>query len=157
MADRSAQHRWRVRPLEDSDEERWRALYRDYARFYQVAEEGPGDPAGTVWAWLRDPDHELECLLVEAQRRQVVGLAHYRPVARPLAASPGCYLDDLFVAPGARGRGAVDALLLELRRLARLREWSVVRWITADDNYRGRAAYDRHAARTTWITYDMTP
>jgi len=31
-----------------------------------------------------------------------------------------------------------------------------VRWITADNNYRGRAKYDQHATRTTWITYDMT-
>lgn len=146
-----------MRPPADPDEERWRALYQDYARFYGVAEEGLGDSAGTVWAWLRDPGHELACLLVEDEQRQVVGLAHYRPFARPLAASTGCYLDDLFIAPGARGRGAVDALLLELRRLARQDGWSVIRWITADDNYRGRATYDRYATRTTWITYDMAP
>ena len=33
----------------------------------------------------------------------------------------------------------------------------MVRWITADDNYRGRAKYDQHASRTMWITYDMAP
>jgi hypothetical protein len=35
------------------------------------------------------------------------------------------------------------------------REWSVVRWITAEDNYRARAVYDRLAERTKWITYDI--
>jgi hypothetical protein len=31
----------------------------------------------------------------------------------------------------------------------------VIRWITADDNYRARAKYDQLASRTPWITYDM--
>ena len=35
------------------------------------------------------------------------------------------------------------------------RGWGKVRWITADDNYRGRTLYDRVAARTMWVTYEM--
>jgi ribosomal protein S18 acetylase RimI-like enzyme len=84
-----------------------------------------------------------------------VGLAHYRPVPRPLAASAGGYLDDLYVAPQARGSGVVDALLDRLREIARERGWTVVRWITADDNHRARAKYDQVATRTMWVTYDM--
>jgi hypothetical protein len=41
--------------------------------------------------------------------------------------------------------------------LALERGWAVVRWTTADDNYRARAVYDQLATRTTWITYDMSP
>lgn len=44
-----------------------------------------------------------------------------------------------FVEPAARGSGAAQALLGALRGEARLRGWSVVRWITAEDNYRARA------------------
>ena len=146
---------WRVRAPEPADEDRWRELYHAYAAAYGV--EQRRDHADTVWAWLQDRHHELRCLLVEDDTGHVVGLAHHRPFARPLAASTGCYLDDLFVDPAARGRGAVDALLGELRRTARVEGWSVVRWITADDNYRGRAVYDRYADRTTWVTYDMSP
>jgi len=51
----------------------------------------------------------------------------------------------------------VEALFAEINRLALERNWSVVRWTTADDNYRARAVYDKRAVRTTWITYDMTP
>jgi hypothetical protein len=50
-----------------------------------------------------------------------------------------------------------DALIDHLAAMARERGWSVVRWITADDNYRGRGVYDRVAKRTMWITYDRTP
>ena len=46
--------------------------------------------------------------------------------------------------------GAAFALALE-------RGWDVIRWTTADNNYRARGSYDKLATRTTWITYDMTP
>jgi ribosomal protein S18 acetylase RimI-like enzyme len=88
---------------------------------------------------------------------RVAGLAHVRPFARPLSATVGGFLDDLYVDEQARGTGAVDALLQALQELAVERGWSVVRWITADDNFRARAKYDRVAVRTTWVTYDMPP
>lgn len=102
-----------------------------------------------------DPHHELKAIIAIDDQERIVGLAHYRPFARPLDASVGCFLDDLFVSPDARGSGAADALLAHLRYLARENGWSVVRWLTADDNYRARAKYDQHATRTMWITYDM--
>ena len=36
-------------------------------------------------------------------------------------------------------------------------EGTVVRWITAEDNYRARGLYDKVAQRTSWLTYDMAP
>jgi len=130
-------------------------LYRGYADFYGVMQSE--EAAALVWSWIRDPDNEVECLLVEDEPGRVVGLAHYRPFARPLRASMGCFLDDLFIDPARRGGGAAEALLAELANVATENGWDVVRWITADDNYRGRAKYDRHATRTMWITYDMPP
>ena len=130
-------------------------MYRGYADFYGVMQSE--EAAALVWSWIRDPDNEVECLLVEDEPGRVVGLAHYRPFARPLRASMGCFLDDLFIDPARRGGGAAEALLAELANVATENGWDVVRWITADDNYRGRAKYDRHATRTMWITYDMPP
>lgn len=146
---------WTVRAPRASDRQRWQELYRDYAEFYRV-EQSAAD-ADRVWSWIVDPGHEVQCLLAEHPDGTVAGLAHYRPFARPLTASTGCYLDDLFVDPAVRGAGAADALLGDLRRRAAANGWTVVRWITADDNYRGRGKYDRHATRTMWITYDMLP
>ena len=67
------------------------------------------------------------------------------------------YLDDLFVDPDLRGAGIADDLFAAAKELGRSRDWSVIRWITAENNYRARGVYDRVAARTNWITYDLKP
>ena len=144
---------WVVGPPAQTDFDAWRQLYRGYAEFYEV---DPTDAqAATVWSWIHDPQHEVRALVVRQGDDAPVGLAHYRTFARPLRASTGCFLDDLFVAKEHRGSGAVDALLAELRRIAAAEGYDTVRWITADNNYRARTKYDQVATRTTWITYDM--
>ncbi|WP_282692202.1 GNAT family N-acetyltransferase [Streptomyces sp. CC208A] len=145
----------KVRPVRAEDFPQWRALYRGYADFYRV--EQTEEAARRVWSWVNDPDHEVGALVAEDGGGRLVGLAHYRPFARPLSATVGGFLDDLFVDPAHRGSGAADLLLAALRELAAERGWSVVRWITADDNHRARAKYDQVATRTMWVTYDMAP
>lgn len=144
-----------IRPVRAQDRAGWDALYQGYAEFYRVAQTA--EMRDRVWGWLHDPAHETRGLVAEATGGELLGLAHYRAFARPLSASTGCFLDDLFVAPQARGSGAADALLTELRAIATREGWSVIRWITAENNYRARAAYDRVATRTAWATYDMPP
>lgn len=130
----------------------WERLYMGYAAFYGV--EQTAAMREQVWGWLHDPAHEVEGLVALAGE-DPVGLAHFRPFARPLAASTGGFLDDLFVAPEARGSGAAQALIDGVAARGRERGWTVVRWITAEDNYRGRAVYDRLAQKTKWLTYEI--
>lgn len=131
----------------------WDRLYAAYAEFYRV--EQTARMRDRVWSWIHDPAHELEAFLALGASGEPVGLAHFRPFARPLSASTGGFLDDLFVAPEARGGGGAPALIAAVAAEGRHRGWSVIRWITAEDNYRARAAYDRLAARTGWVTYDL--
>ncbi|MEU3609888.1 GNAT family N-acetyltransferase [Streptomyces sp. NPDC035033] len=145
----------KVRAVRAEDFPQWRALYRGYADFYGV--EQTEEMALRVWSWVNDPGHEVGALVAEDGEGRLVGLAHYRPFARPLSATVGGFLDDLFVDPASRGSGAADLLLAALREVAAERGWSVVRWITADDNHRARAKYDQVATRTMWVTYDMAP
>jgi GNAT superfamily N-acetyltransferase len=141
-----------VRPTEDH-RAAWDLLYAGYAEFYGVAQT----PAmrDRVWAWIHDPAHEVEGFVALDGAGQPTGLAHFRPFARPLSATVGGFLDDLFVAPAARGSGAADALIGAVAEEGRRRGWSVIRWITAEDNLRARAVYDRVAACTKWVTYDI--
>jgi ribosomal protein S18 acetylase RimI-like enzyme len=142
----------RVRRVEAGDREGWDRLYAGYAEFYGVAQtDGMRD---RVWGWLHDPAHETMGFVAERDGA-LVGLAHVRPYARPLAASVGGFLDDLFVAPEARGSGAAEALIRAAAEHGRREGWTKLRWITAQDNARARKLYDRLAVATPWVTYDL--
>lgn len=143
----------RVIPVAQDHRAAWEKLYAGYAAFYGVAQTA--EMRARVWGWLHDPGHEVEGLLAVDAGGTPVGLAHVRPFARPLAASTGGFLDDLFVSPDARGSGAAQALIDAICARGRERGWTVVRWITADDNYRARAVYDRMADKTKWLTYEI--
>jgi GNAT superfamily N-acetyltransferase len=142
----------RIVPLAARHRADWDRLYAGYAAFYRVTQTA--EMRATVWSWIMDPAHEVKALVAEDADDRAVGLAHYRPFARPLAAGTGGFLDDLFVDPALRGRRIADALIEAVAAEGRARGWTVIRWITADDNYRGRGVYDRLATRTMWITYD---
>jgi hypothetical protein len=47
----------------------------------------------------------------------------------------------------------VDALFDGLNDAAAAQGWPFVRWVTAENNYRGRGLYDRLAEKTHWVTY----
>ena len=133
------------------DKEAWRELYEGYQRFYKMPENP--EVAETVWQWIHEPAHVTECLLARDPEGRVVGLAHYRDVPRPLSASTAGFLDDLFVAPDARGGGYAEALIDAVSAIGRDRGWSWLRWFTAEDNYRARSFYDRIAFLSQWKTY----
>lgn len=143
-----------VRPVTPSDREEWAVAYRGYRDFYQVDHDQTA--IDTVWSWLHDESHEVRGLVAELDGK-VVGLAHYRSFARPLAGATGIFLDDLFTTPEARGHGAATALMDRLGEIARDEGAVVVRWLTAEDNETARRLYDQRARATKFITYDMPP
>jgi GNAT superfamily N-acetyltransferase len=142
-----------VRPVKPSDRAAWDVLYQGYASFYKTDQT----PAmrDTTWAWLMDADPQVHGLVAENEDGGLLGLAHFRPFARPLSASTGGFLDDLFVAPTARGQNVSDALINAIGDHGTQQGWTVIRWITAENNYRARAVYDRLAEKTKWATYDI--
>lgn len=144
---------YRIVAPEPAHRDGWQRLYDGYARFYRV----PMDDtiAGRLWAWLLDPGHITEGLLAVDAGGEPIGLAHFRAMPRPLQARYAGFLDDLFVDPAQRGSPVAQGLLDRLAEIGRERDWSTIRWITADDNYRARGLYDRVAKRTGWITYEI--
>jgi ribosomal protein S18 acetylase RimI-like enzyme len=145
----------RIQPLSVDRRSEWEALYAAYAAFYRV--EQSSEMRDRVWSWIMEEPRQVFGLIAVDRMERAIGLAHFREFARPLSATKGGFLDDLFVAPQARGTGAVEALLSAVAAEGRERGWSVIRWITSETNYRARAAYDRVATRTQWLTYDMQP
>jgi GNAT superfamily N-acetyltransferase len=144
-----------IRPLAPADRPAWEDLYAGYAAFYQVTQTP--DMRARTFDWLMDEGHDSNALVAEDADGMLIGLAHYRPYPSPLSACVNGFLDDLFVTPASRGSGAADALIEALAAIGRDRGWQKIRWMTADNNYRGRGVYDKHATRTMWLTYELLP
>jgi ribosomal protein S18 acetylase RimI-like enzyme len=150
-----AEAKWTTRPIEVSDWDAWCRLFKSYGDFYdtRISEA----QLERVWTWIH-VDHSVVGLAVvaDSDSAEPVGIAHLRSWVRPLRGEVAGYLDDLFIDPHFRGTGAVDALFDAIKTLAEERDWSIVRWTTAEDNARARAAYERVSKRTGWITYEMS-
>ena len=145
---------WTTRAADPADFDAWRELFAGYCAFYACPTSD--EHQRLVWSWIQDAGSVHALLAVPAGGGDPAGLAHLRPWVRPLRGQVCGYLDDLFVAPAARGTGAADALFDGIDALARAEGWAIVRWMTAADNHRAQALYDRRAVRTPWVTYDMT-
>ena len=133
--------------------EDWNVLYAAYADYYKVEQDQ--EMRDRTWSWIMEG--RIICLMAVNEEGRPVAFAHIREFLRPLSSTVAGYLDDLFVDSSQRGGGAVELLFDAAKALGREKSWSVIRWITRDDNYRARSVYDRVATRTNWITYDMTP
>ena len=140
-----------VSDLSVQDKQQWQALYRGYAQFYKVPMNQ--EVLDTVWSWIFDENNAFYALVAKDTAGQCVGLMHYRAMPSPLRGQIVGFLDDLFIKPECRGQGIVEALYESLNESAVQKGWPFVRWITAENNYRGRGVYDKLSDKTHWVTY----
>ena len=141
-----------IRKLNKNDKDQWEKLYINYADFYKV--EMNDKILQIVWNWLHDKNHEVEGLVYEIDGN-IVGLAHYRRMPRPLMGQDIGFLDDLFIDPDHRGKRIGEKIFNELKSISKLKKWNLIRWITQDDNLRAKTLYDRVAEKTSWELYEL--
>ena len=84
---------------------------------------------------------------------RLLGIAHYLFHRSTWAHNRYCYLEDLFVAEEARGRGVGRALIEEVYRKAQAAGASRVYWLTQSSNTPARALYDKVADNLGFIQY----
>jgi len=140
-----------VRPVPADERAAWEPLWKGYQTFYGVAL--PEETTATTWARLHDPAEPMGVLGAYLDGRLLVGIAHYIFHRSCWTVGDYCYLQDLFVAQEARGRGAGRALIEAVEKLARAAGASRIHWLTKEDNATARALYDRLAERSGFIQY----
>ena len=140
-----------VSNLASEDRAYWEVLYYGYAEFYRVPMND--EILDTVWGWIHDQSNPFFGLIAKDEQGRALGLMHCRQMPSPLRGALVGFLDDLFVFPDVRGQGVAEALYAALNDLGKQQGWPFIRWITAEDNYRGRALYDRLSEKTHWVTY----
>ena len=142
-----------VRKATADDFDAWSRLYDGYATFYQVHMDDA--IKNRLWKWIHDSEHVINCFVAHEPAQQLIGFAHIRAMPSPLRGAEVGFLDDLFVDPEVRGSGAAQALFVALEQHANEQGWPLIRWITADDNYRARNLYDKLSKKTMWNTYQL--
>ncbi len=139
-----------VRPLQPGDFPQWKPLCEAYLRFYRTR-MSPAEVEDS-WARLMEPGRDPHGLAWAADGR-IQGFAHYLFHCSTWTSAPSCYLQDLFVAGDARGRGGARALIQEVYKRADEAGAGRVYWMTQEFNADARALYDTLANRTSFIQY----
>lgn len=136
-----------VAPLSPDDRAGWELLARGYKAFY----EDPTSDEDYDKTWRLLMAGTVQGLGARLEGR-LVGFAHY--LFHPHSwLGEACYLQDLFTAPEARGRGVATALIDAVAERARERGAAKYYWFTKADNP-ARALYDRLARFKGFIRYD---
>jgi len=138
-----------IAPLRPADRANWERLARGYHSFYN--EQFPPDAYQRAWSRLREA-REIHALGAYADTC-LVGIVHYLfhcHVWQPDV----CYVQDLFVDDGMRGRGVARALIARVECEARTRGAFRVYWLTKHDNVPARRLYDQIATYSGFIRYE---
>lgn len=81
------------------------------------------------------------------------GLAHYLFHCSTIMIGPTCYLQDLFTAESARGRGIGRALIESVYERAKEAGAQRVYWQTHETNLTAMKLYDKGAERSGFVVY----
>jgi GNAT superfamily N-acetyltransferase len=128
-------------------------LMRAYCDFYEVS---PADSGLLEMARTLIAEPEQGSLFIARDSGGAIGFA---AVGWKWASTRGArigVMEDLFVAPDARGKGVADALIEVCAERCRERGMPVLEWVTAPDNRRAQAVYERTGAEASpWLEYEL--
>lgn len=142
----------RIRPIDAGDRAAWQPLWEGYLAFYQTTVAS--DITEFTWSRLTNAG-DVSGLLAVGAAGEAVGLVHY--VFHPTTWSLGgsCYLEDLFVAPAARGQRVGRRLIAAVADAAKARGATALYWQTEEFNATARRLYERVAKRSPFIRYQI--
>ncbi len=139
-----------VRGFAEGDFDAWYPLWRGYQAFYEV--DIPRAASETAWRRLLDPAEPMHGAFAIDDGRPV-GIVHYLEHRSFWTTGDYCYLQDLFVDPQLRGRGAGRRLIEHVYAHARGLGCSRVWWLTHESNAGAMLLYDRIAERSGFVQY----
>jgi GNAT superfamily N-acetyltransferase len=148
-----------VRFVTRGDYAEWLPLWEGYNEFYKRFGATALPDAVTQVTWARFLDTQktdaygpMFAMVAEADG-QLVGLVHYLFHRSTITIEPTCYLQDLFTAEAARGKGVGRALIEAVYEQARLAGVMQVYWRTHATNATARRLYDHVAEESGSLVY----
>lgn len=141
-----------IRDAGPADQAAWRGLWRGFLDYYDVSL----DPQVTDFTWKRLM--EAACPLkarLAVDGATALGFAIHQHHPSTWVMGDDCYLEDLFVAPNARGKGVGRALIEDLIAHARAKGWQRLYWNTDEANETARRLYDSITPSDGHIRYRL--
>lgn len=144
-----------IRPPRPDDHDQWLVLWHAYNVFYGRTGEPPVEPEVTAATWGRffDAYEPLWALVAEGADGKLLGFTHYLFHRNTNQIQPVCYLEDLFTAETARGRGVGRALIEGVCGAAKAAGLPKVYWLTQEGNATARRLYDQVAEKSDFVVY----
>ncbi|MCS3429956.1 GNAT family N-acetyltransferase [Klebsiella sp. BIGb0407] len=140
-----------VRLLNAGDLLQWQGLWQGYLTFYES--DLPASLSTLTWERLLDPSELIKGMAAFDEKGIMLGFTHFVYHRSSWSATYYCYLEDLFTAPDARGKGVARALIEAVRIQAMADNCSRLYWHTHENNTRAQALYDRVATQSGFIQY----
>lgn len=146
-----------IRPLRPADRAQWDELWAGYLRFYR--HELEAEITDATFARLCEQRDGMFALVAVLPDGALAGFTHAILHASTWSTGGYCYLEDLFVAPAARGADAGRLLIEATAAAARERGCDRLYWQTQQFNGRARSLYDTVAQLSSSVIYEreLTP
>jgi GNAT superfamily N-acetyltransferase len=142
-----------IRQARTDEIEEMLPLIRAYCEFYET-EPNEGGIRAMFETLITDPGQGA--VFVARAGGKAVGFATLDWKWSSLKGARIGYLEDLFVDPGARGKGIADALIEVCAARCRELGRPALQWMTAPDNHRAQRVYERTGAEAdTYMEYDL--
>jgi GNAT superfamily N-acetyltransferase len=144
-----------VGPVLEEEFETLLPLIAAYQRFYEV-DDIDSDRNRFFFRRFLAPSEDGELIAARDEGGLILGYACLYWHFSSLAAVETVLMNDLFVAPEARGRGIGRTLIEASRDVARARGAGWLEWATAPDNRTAQRLYDSlPTEKSTWLEYEL--
>ena len=139
-----------IRPIARDDKAQWLPLWQGYQTFYKVAiADGVTDLTFERFFDELVPVHAF----VAEENGALLGFVHYIFHYSAWTKGPYVYLQDLFTADAARGKGVGSALIEAVYAAAEKAGAARVYWLTHETNPTAISLYEKLADRSGFIQF----
>ena len=143
-----------IRPVTRADFPQWLPLWLGYNQFYGRSGDTalPDEITQMTWGRFFDAYEPMHALVAE-DGGELIGLGHYLFHRNTISIPPTCYLQDLFTAESARGKGVGRKLIEAVYEQAKLAGCPRVYWHTHQTNATAMQLYDKVAQHSGFVVY----
>lgn len=143
-----------IRPVNAKDEMVWKEMWIMYNNFYgaNITEE----ITSSIWSRILNKSSAISALIAEDNNGVVLGFANYVLHEYTWSSGLACLMDDIFVIPKLRGRGAAKLLIETLINMAKENRWTRVYWMTREGNAAARSLYDKFCYNDGFVRYTIS-